>query len=282
MLIKLNEDSRSQLLSKARKGAEYKGDKSKGKNRYERRTKSKISNSVREYNRLNMNKFFQEDILELNILVHGETDDYLVGVSFSGILELIRDETDKDENSQVDLALILKMLKRAFNKEDHVKVKCNCKDWTYRMSYWASVNDIILGDKENRPSDETNPNDNLGPACKHVILVLSNTSWLIKLASAINNYIHYVQDHYEKSYADIIYPALYNRPIQGELFGDQPIDNTMDADDAKLSQSDVTKANVYGSTRTQFKKGNRTSSQFQKSTPEPSDEDDQQMSLDLT
>lgn len=66
------------------------------------------------------------------------------------------------------------------------------------------------------------------------------------------------------------------------MFGDQPIDNTMDADDAKLSQSDVTKANVYGSTRTQFKKGNRTSSQFQKSTPEPSDEDDQQMSLDLT
>lgn len=120
------EDSRSQLLSKARQGAEYKGDKSKGKNRYERRTKSKISNSVREYNQLDMNKFFKEDILDLYIKVHGETDDYMVGISFSGILELIREETSKDENLQVDLRLILKMLKRAFNREDKVLIRCNC------------------------------------------------------------------------------------------------------------------------------------------------------------
>ena len=117
MLIKLNEDSRNQLLSKARQGANYKGDKSKGKNRYERRTKSKISNSVREYNQLDMNKFFKEDILDLYIKVHGETDDYMVGISFSGILELIREETEKDENLIVDLRLILKMLKRAFNRD---------------------------------------------------------------------------------------------------------------------------------------------------------------------
>ena len=128
MLIKLNEDSRSQLLSKARQGAEYKGDKSLGKNRYERRTKSSISNSVKEYNQLDMNKFFKDYILYLYVKVHGETADYMVGISFSGILELIRQETDKDENLEVDLRLILKMLKRAFNKEDHVLVRCSCPD----------------------------------------------------------------------------------------------------------------------------------------------------------
>ena len=144
MLIKLNEDSRNQLLSKARQGAEYKGDKSKGKNRYERRTKSKISNSVREYNQLDMNKFFKEDILDLYIKVHGETDYYMVGISFSGILELIRQETDKNENLEVDLRLILQMLKRAFNKDDHVLVRCSCPDFHYRFGYWASVNDLIF------------------------------------------------------------------------------------------------------------------------------------------
>lgn len=126
MLIKLNEDSRNQLLSKARKGANYKTDQSKGKNRYERRTKSKISNSVREYNQLDMNKFFKDDILDLYIKVHGETDDYMVGISFSGILDLIQQETKKNPDLKVDLRLILQMLKRSFNKEDRVLVRCNC------------------------------------------------------------------------------------------------------------------------------------------------------------
>lgn len=274
MLIKLNEDSRSQLLSKARQGSEYKGDKSKGKNRYERRTKSKISNSVREYNQLDMNKFFKEDILDLYIKVHGETDDYMVGISFSGILELIREETTKDENLIVDLRLILKMLKRAFNREDKVLIRCTCPDWQYRMAYFASVNDLILGDKENRPSDITNPNDKLGPACKHVILVLSNTSWIVKLASAVNNYIHYIEDHYENAYAEIIYPQLYGREydkdVQLGLFDKDELDN-----------QDTDTANEYGRTRTQFKRGNQSGVQFASEEPE-STEDDEQMSLDLT
>lgn len=271
MLIKLNEDSRSQLLSKARKGAEYKGDKSKGKNRYERRTKSKISNSVREYNQLDMNKFFKDDILDLYIKVHGETDDYMVGISFSGILDLIQQETKKNPDLKVDLRLILQMLKRSFNKDDRVLVRCNCPDFTFRFSYWCSVNDLILGDKETIPSDETNPHDTLGPACKHVILVLSNVSWIVKLASAINNYIRYIQDHYERSYAEIIYPKLYGKeyedPVQLGLFDKDELDN-----------ADTDAANAYGRTRTQFKKGNQSGIQFAK---EPVSDDDQ-IELDLT
>ena len=232
MLVKLNEDSRNTLLAKARKGANYKTDQSKGKNRYERRTKSKISNSVKEYNQLDMKKFFDEDILDLYIMVHGETDDYMVGISFSGILELIREETGKEETLQVDLRLILKMLKRAFNKEDHVLVRCDCPDFRYRFGYWASVNDLILGEKEDRPSDITNPDNKLGPACKHVILILSNNSWVVKLASAVNNYINYVKDHYERAYAEIIYPKLYgrdyNKDVQLGLFDPNELHNTND------------------------------------------------------
>lgn len=296
MLIKLNEDSRSQLLSKARQGANYKIDQSKGRNRYERRTKSKISNSVREYNQLDMNKFFKEDILDLYIKVHGETDDYMVGISFSGILELIREETERDENLQIDLRLILKMLKRAFNKDDHVLVRCSCPDFHYRFGYWASVNDLIFtnpkgaqfnlprtsektdfSSKETRPSDITNPRNDLGPACKHVILVLSNTSWLVKLASAINNYIHYIEDHYEKSYVDIIYPMLYgDRPVQGALFGKDELDNTLSNEP---EENEIIAANDYGRTRTQFKKGNQSGVQFAKNEPE--DTGDEQMTLDL-
>lgn len=265
MLIKLNEDSRSQLLSKARQGAEYKGDKSKGKNRYERRTKSKISNSVREYNQLDMNKFFKEDILDLYIKVHGETDDYMVGISFSGILDLIQQETKKNPDLKVDLRLILQALKRSFNKEDKVLVRCNCPDAKFRMAYWQSVHDIILGEKETIASDETNPHDNLGPACKHVILVLSNTSWIVKLASSVFNYINYIKNHYERQYAEIIYPKLYGKEyeddVQLSLFDKDELDN-----------DDIDVSNVEARDRGKFKSGNQSGVQFAR---EPISDDDQ-------
>ena len=99
----LLEDSRQQLLSKSRAGADYKGDKSKGRNRYYRRVKTKIDSSVREYNKIDMNKFFKQDILDVNIKVHGEIHknqpqhDYFVRISFSGVLSKLREAIEKND-----------------------------------------------------------------------------------------------------------------------------------------------------------------------------------------
>ncbi len=101
----------------------------------------------------------------------------------------------------------------------------NCSDFFYRFGYWATVNNINSGEPQLIPSDETNPNNDLGPGCKHVMLVLSNTSWLIKVASVINNYIKYMLKYREKQYADIIYPAIYGKkyekPVQQNIFDDE-------------------------------------------------------------
>ena len=75
MMSILLEDSRQQLLTRAKSGANYKGDKSKGKNRYARRTQTSISTSVKEYNQIDMNKFFKKDILDVTVKVHGEVHD---------------------------------------------------------------------------------------------------------------------------------------------------------------------------------------------------------------
>jgi len=166
----LNEDSRQQLINKSKSGADYKGDKSKGRNRYARRTHSKISSSVKEYNQIDMNKFFKEDTLDFHIKVNGETSDYLVRISFSGLLEKLRDLISRN-NGRFDFRIVVKAIIDCFNHND-VYVFCSCPDWHYRIAYWASINDIIVGDKETRPSDITNPDDIWGPACKHVCLVL--------------------------------------------------------------------------------------------------------------
>ena len=49
----------------------------KGRNRFERRTHSKIYTNVAQYNNLDMNLFFKHDILLVGIKVIGETDEYI-------------------------------------------------------------------------------------------------------------------------------------------------------------------------------------------------------------
>jgi len=65
-------------------------------------------------------------------------------------------------------------------KNGQVKISCACKDFAYRFNYSATKNNFSLGG-EHRPSNITNPNDSLGPACKHVAAVLKNTNWVYAL-----------------------------------------------------------------------------------------------------
>lgn len=132
----------------------------------------------------------------------------------------------------------------------------NCPDWTYRMSYWATQTNITSGPPQVIPSDITNPNNDLGPGCKHVMLVLSNTKWIVKTSAVIFNYINYIKVHREKLYADIIYPAIFDKPYEKDVQLDV-FDDTMDT-----ARPDIDKAQEYAKTKTQFKKGNQSGLQF--------------------
>ena len=246
MFIHLNEDSRAQLVARSKTGKREKD----GKTRYEKRLKSKVATSTKQYNKINMNELFKNGIVTIGIEVKGETDDYIVTMSYGGVLDELRNLL-KRNNDLLDLKSVIKALVIAFNKND-VYIRCTCPDFFYRFGYWATKNNIISGDVQLIPSDETNPKDDLGPACKHVLLVLSNTSWLIKVASVIRNYVIYMEKHMQKQYANIIYPAVYGKayeePVQTDMFND----DSMETDETALDKS-----NVYARTKTQFKPGNR-------------------------
>ena len=72
-MIYLTEATRQQLITKSKTSP-------KGKQRFNRRLKSRIANSVREYNNINMNDLFKKDKLDINIKVVGETNNYLVTI----------------------------------------------------------------------------------------------------------------------------------------------------------------------------------------------------------
>lgn len=276
----LVEADRRELVNKGKRGASYAlNNQALGKNRYERRKHSKIQNQVKNFNDIDMNTFFKKDILTVGIQVRGETNNYVVKIKFSGILEELR-KAIKQNNNIFDFRIIMRTLSKVFNSGD-VYIRCSCDDWKYRFAYWASKNGYNEGEPQLIPADITNPTDNKGSGCKHSLLVLSNIDWMMKVASVINNYIHYIEDYMPKAFADIIFPALYgvkyDRAIQLSLFEPEDLDS---------SESIIDIINEYGRTRGQYRKKPAPSinPRFQKVSKEEETGEEpeiQQLSFDL-
>ena len=113
----LTEDTRARLISKSKTSK-------KGMQRFNRRVKSKVANTVKQFNSIDMNKLFKDDILTVNISVNGETDDYTVRISFGGFLDILHKEISRN-GGKFDLRSIIRALVAGFNQEN-VYVHCSC------------------------------------------------------------------------------------------------------------------------------------------------------------
>ena len=82
-------------------------------------------------------------------------------------------------------------------RNSDVQVKCGCKDFTYRYEYWINQDKSLakVGDEAetyaiNNKPDETNPDNDQGPFCKHLIAVtsvfLANISSMAKSIRAMD------------------------------------------------------------------------------------------------
>ncbi len=255
----LFEDNRNQFLNKSRSSV-------KGKQRFERRKKSKVQNTVASMNGIDMDKLFKKDALTIDIPVHGETDDYKVKITYIGLLELLRNYVQRN-NGVCTLREISKACIDAFNSSD-VLIDCTCPDFQYRFRYYRTQQGQNSGEPETRPSNITNPHDTLGSGCKHVLLVLSNNSWVLRVARVINNYIKYMEQHYQRLYADIIYPAIYGKEYE------EPVQLSFDdinnnSDELATDSDTISAANTYNQQRTRFQKGNQSGIQFASSRDNP-------------
>ena len=262
----LCEDKRAQLMAKGQSGEKEKN----GQTRYQKRVKSKIASSNKEFNQIDMNKLFRDDILTVNIPVVGETNNYLVTFSFSGFLEKLHSEIETN-GSVLALKTVLRAIVNSFNTDD-VYIRCNCEDYRYRFSYWGTRNNTITGEKELRPSDITNPDDRLGSGCKHIMLCLSNTGWCIKVAAVVKNYIEYMEKHLHSMYAKVIYPAIWQKPYE------DPVQMSMFDDDDLLTDKDtIDRANVAARQKGRWEQGNQY-----RFTKQSDDKDQMKMTFDKT
>ena len=247
----LLEDSRTTLVGKSRNAGQYKN-QAQGKNRFERKRLSKIANAVKAYNKIDMNKLFKEDTLIVNIPVIGETDQYTITIKMEGVVSEIA-KNIKNNSNKLEYKTILQALTKVFNTAN-IYVKCTCDDYKYRFAHWNIVNNVSVDDTASDPGPGKgirNPKDDMGRGCKHILLVLANADWILKVASVINNYIHYAEENLQKPFLKIIFPKLYGIPA------DEMVEQDLVDDDKYLDSSAglIDAINDYGKQRGRYTKG---------------------------
>lgn len=248
---KVNEATRSEIIAKSKSADHY---KDSSETRWSKKAACRVANTVKDYNQIDMDTFWKKDILTFGVKIEGETNTYLVKISFGNILPRLQKEV-KDNDNKLTPEVIYKALSNSINSED-VKFNCQCPDYLYTLKYFASENGYNVGEKETRPSDITNPDDTKGAGCKHVLAALNNLEWLNKIASVINNYVNYCKDHLENNYARFIFPKIYGISYDDavQLTIDDFDDKGNLKDDLESDESTINLANAIGKLRGRFKK----------------------------
>ena len=247
----LVEDNRTTLITKSRNAGEYK-DKSRGKNRFERKKYSKVANTVKQYNNIDMNALFKQDILKVSIPIVGETDNYTVTLKIEGVVAEIA-KNIKNNKNQLEYRTIVQSLTKMFNTTD-IYVKCTCPDHTFNYAHWNIINKVSVDDTSNDPGPGkgiANPNDSKGRGCKHILLVLANGDWMMKVASVINNYVHYASEKMKPAFLKLIFPKLYG------VTPDEAAENDLveNNEDLETNKDLIDIINDYGKNRGKYQKG---------------------------
>lgn len=247
----LLEANRTSLVAQSRNVGLYKN-KERGKNRFERKKYSKIANAVKNYNEIDMNKLFKQDILQVNIPVVGESDEYIVTIKLEGVIAELQ-KNIKNNSNKLEFRSIIQALTKIFNTSD-VYVKCGCPDFKYRFAHWNIIKKVSVDDSAQDPGPGkgiANPNDDKGRGCKHILLVLANGDWMMKVASVINNYCHFLSEKRPEAFLKLVFPKLYGVPAD-EADQNDIVENNEDLETGK-DLIDI--INDWAKNRGKFKKG---------------------------
>ena len=258
-LLKLNEATRNQLLAQSKNVGQYK-DQSRGATREQRKKYSKVANSVKAYNQINMDDLWKKDILQVNIPVVGETDEYTVTIKLEGIVAEIQKNVKNNQN-KFEFKTVIQALTKVFNTSD-VWVKCTCSDFRFRFAHHLIVNNISVDDSSKDPGPGkgiANPNDDKGRGCKHLLLVLANGSWMMKTASVIFQYSLYMDEHKHDIFKKLIFPKIYG------VGAEDAVDNNLVPEEALESDKSLIAAvNDWARNKGKFKKGSNINPEYAK------------------
>lgn len=224
------EASRNELISKSKRADIV---KSYNSTRYDRRINQNIIKNSSTYNNIDFNELFKAGSLKITLPIKGETDNYETVIFFDGLCDEIKRETARNNNT-LEYKCIFRALLSVLNRED-IYISCTCKDWQFRHSFYGTMQKYNSGKAESRPPKITNPKDSKGAACKHVLNVLCNLDWAMKVATAINTYINTMENKYPFMYNNIIKDKILEKSTD-ELDREEP---EPDIDEKEYSEEEI-------------------------------------------
>lgn len=165
---------------------------------------------------INLHRLLDEDVVECYIPI----GDYVCTIVFGYVIENIVMELNTMTNPKIDLQLVIRSLSRAYDESD-ILVNCSCPDYKYRFQYWASKYGYQAGQYQVVATKITNPKDSIGSVCKHLLALLNNKTWLVKVASVVNNFF---RSHPKEAYDKIFqYVETYNE--DDEVYDEEELPN---------------------------------------------------------
>ena len=154
-------------------------------NRFMRRVRIQANGGNNIWFDLDMNRLFKKGSFAVKIPVVGETDQYVVTISFEDWLPYLKQAIATTGFNQLTVKRSLAEMMRFHD----LKVRCTCPDFRYRFSYWLTVDHDIEGEPELRPSDETNPHNDLGKGCKHVLFCFTGDTQIRTLDNITQSFV---------------------------------------------------------------------------------------------
>lgn len=195
------ETKSNDYIRAARKGKPY---KTMPGNRFLRRLKIRMNGGNHIWFDIDMNRLFKKGSFAVKVPVIGETSEYACVISFDDWLPKLKDDIAKIGFTQLTVKRSLMEMLRFHD----LKVRCSCPDFKYRHAYWLTVHNEIEDDPELRPSDKTNPKDDLGKICKHLNFCLNNKIYGDKESRIIYNYLINLKRTRRTMFDKIVAPKL--------------------------------------------------------------------------
>lgn len=215
MIIKLNSQESHSLLEVSRKELVAKS-RLQSKSKFRKRLNYQITN----FRGVDLKQLFENDYFVFQTPIK----DYVCTIAFPGVFTSLKQtiKSTAGSPSRINLQMVIKALRVAFDATDDVKVDCTCPDFYYRYSYVATQNGYKYGDPQTIPADITNPDDDIGATCKHLNLLLSNKRWLVKAASVVNSFIK----AYPEKAALYLYDDIPEKEVTDDVDDAADVDNT--------------------------------------------------------
>lgn len=221
MVLKLNNSMSHSLLEVSRKDLVLKT-RTQSKTRFRKRLNYQVSN----FRGVDLQQLFENDYFVFNTPIK----DYVCTIAFPGVFSSLKNviKSTNGDPRRINLQMVIKALRIAFDATDDVKVNCTCPDFYYRYSYVATQNGYKYGPPQEIPAPITNPDDNIGSTCKHLSLLLSNKRWLTKAASVVNAFI--------KAYPDKAALYLYD---EDEILSTEDSEEVVSPEDSEQDSAET-------------------------------------------